>query len=587
MLRDARPAVTGAVRSLNLSTMTNAEIAEALEELAVLYQLDGADRYRVLAYTNSARTIRDQASSVEEMAREGTVTDLPGIGKTLEEKIVALVETGEIPAASKLKEKIPAGLIEINRIPGLGPKTVRRLYDELEVTGPEDLKAAAEAGRVKELKGLGPKAEQNILEGLEKLAEAPDGPDRKRLDEVLPLAEELVAALRGHPACDRAEIAGSARRWTDTCKDIDLIATSDAPEELAAHLASHPSVSEAGNPSDKGVKLETQQGLGVDLRIVAPDAFGNLLQHFTGSAAHNTKLREIAVSEGLHVSEHGILDDSTGETRRFATEREVYERLGYEYVEPELREDRGELEAAREGRLPDLVEIGQIRGDLHSHTTLSDGKATLKEMAAAAEEKGYDYLAITDHSLTHGFGNNVEPGELEARIGEIEDFNSRSEGIRLLAGSEVNILPDGTLDYEPELLDRLDWVIASIHTAFRNDRDAMTARMIAAVENPHVDCIGHATGRLLGQRDGYPLDIEKVIETAAEHGTHFEINGNPRRRDLSDIHARLAKEAGVKIVLTTDAHSTANLDYMPYAVATARRAWLEPGDVLNTGPWWK
>lgn len=568
--------------------MTNAQIAEALEELAVLYQLDGADRYRVLAYTNSARTIRDQAGSVEQMARDGRVTELPGIGKTLEEKILSLVETGEIPAAAKLKEKLPQGLVEINRIPGLGPKTVRRLYDELGVTGPEDLKKAAEAGEVRKLKGLGPKAEKNILEGLAQLAGQPEGPKRKRLDQVLPLAEDLVRSLREHPACDRAEIAGSARRWADTCKDIDLIATSDSPEELAEHLARHPAISSAGNASDKGIKLETQQGLGVDLRIVPDEAFGNLLQHFTGSAAHNTRLREVAVGEGLHVSEHGILDDSTGKTERFATEREVYERLGYTYIEPELREGRGELEAAREGRLPRLVELEDVRGDLHSHTTLSDGKASLEEMAEAARARGYEYLAITDHSLSHGFGNNVEPAELEKRIEEIERYNQEhGDGFRLLSGSEVNIHPDGTVDYEPELLDRLDWVIASIHTGFRNDRDFMTARMIAAIENPHVDCIGHATGRLLGQREPYPLDIEKVIGVAAEHGKLFEINGNPRRRDLSDVHARLAREAGVKIVLTTDAHSPANLEYMPYAVATARRAWLEPGDVMNTGPWWK
>ncbi len=361
--------------------MTNSEIADALEELSVLYQLDGADRYRVLAYTNSARTIRDQGSSVEEMARAGMVTDLPGIGKTLEEKIVALIETGEIPAAAKLKEKLPEGLIEINRIPGLGPKTVRRLHDELDVTGPEDLEAAAKAGKVRELKGLGPKAEQNILDGLEKLAAEPEGPKRKLLSEVMPLAEELIEALRSHRSCDRAEVAGSARRLTDTCKDIDLIATSDSPEELAAHIAGHETVASAGNPSGNGVRLETHRDIGVDVRIVGPEAFGNLLQHFTGSAAHNTELREVAVTEGLHVSEHGILDDETGETERFRTEEEVYQRLGYEYIVPELRENRGELEAARSGGLPNLVELGDVKGDLHSHTTLSDGRNTLVEMA--------------------------------------------------------------------------------------------------------------------------------------------------------------------------------------------------------------
>ena len=586
--RAARPAVAPlAASGHNLGSVTNAEIAAALEELAVLYQLDGADRYRVLAYVNSARTIKSEGRSVEEMAREGRVTDLPGVGKTLEEKILALIETGEIPAATKLKEKIPPGLIEINRIPGLGPKTVRRLHEELDIGSPDDLREAAEAGKVRELKGLGPKVEENILAGLDRLDAEPEGPRRKRLDEVLPVAEELVEALRGDPACDRAEIAGSARRMADTCKDIDLIATSEEPIALAKAIASHPSIADRGNPGENGVKLETHTGIGVDVRIVAPDAFGNLLQHFTGSAAHNTQLRETAVAEGLHVSEHGITDEKTGEVERFASEVEVYERLGYAYIEPELREGRGELEAARDGTLPTLVERADIRGDLHAHTTLSDGKATLEEMAEAAGKLGYDYLAITDHSASHGFGNNVTAERLSERIEEIAAYNEAGKGPRLLAGSEVNIGVDGSLDYEDELLAELDWVIASVHTSFKDDSDYMTARLVTAAENPLVDCLGHPTGRLLTRREPYPIDIEKVIEAAAANGTAMEINGNPHRRDLSDVHARLAAEAGVGIVLTTDAHDPVHFAFMSYAVATARRGWLGPDQVLNAGPWWK
>ena len=573
--------------------MTNAEIAAALEELAVLYQLDGADRYRILAYVNSARTVRAEPRSVEELAREGRVTELDGVGKTLEEKIVALVETGEIPAAAKLKEKIPPGLIEINRIQGLGPKTVRRLHEELGVDGPDDLRKAAEAGKVRELKGLGPKVEQNIIAGLDRLDAEPAGPARLRLDEVLPVARELVEALREDPACDRAEIAGSARRMADTCKDLDLIATSERPQELASSIAGHPLISSRGNPSDKGVKLETHSGIGVDVRIVPPEAFGNLLQHFTGSAAHNTQLREAAVAEGLHVSEHGITDDSTGELQQFDSERGVYERLGYEYIEPELREGRGELEAARNGKLPKLVTREMIRGDLHSHTTLSDGRASLEEMAEAAIGLGYEYLAITDHSASHGFGNDVSAAALEARVAEIAELNAKfrksrskaKKGFRLLSGSEVNIGVDGSLDYDDELLDQLDWVIASVHTSFRDDRDFMTGRLLAAIENPLVDCVGHLTGRLLNQRDPYPVDIEALVEAAAASGTAMEINGNPRRRDLSDIHARLAAEAGVQIALTTDAHDPVHFDFMEYAVATARRAWLGPKQIVNTRPW--
>ncbi len=571
--------------------MDNSRIAEALEELALLYQLDGADQYRVLAYTNSARTIRNEGRSVEEMARNGTITELPGIGKTLEEKIVALVETGEIPAAAKLKERIPAGLLEISRIPGLGPKTVRRLHDELDVTGPEDLRAAAEARRVRELKGLGPKVEEKILVGLDRLESEPEGPDRLRLDEILPVARELLAALRNDPGCEKAEVAGSVRRLTETCHDIDLIATSTSPRELAAAIAGHELVAEHGNPSDKGVKLTTNSGIDVDLRIVEPDAFGNLLQHFSGSAAHNTELRERAVARGLHVSEHGIKDEATGRTELFATEHEVYERLGYQYIPPELREDRGELDAAAEGRLPALIERSQIKGDLHCHTTLSDGIASLEEMAAAAAALGYGYLAITDHSQSHGFGNGVDADRLWQRVDEISEFNRESNSIRLLSGSEVNIHPDGSIDYEDDLLDSLDWVIASIHTAFSDDGTKNTDRLVAAIENPLVDCIGHPTGRLIGRqnsrRDPYPLDIERVIAAAVEHGTAIEINGNPRRRDLNEIHARMAAEAGVKIVINTDAHRPEALQYMEFGIATARRAWLTAEQVLNTGPWWK
>lgn len=567
--------------------MTNAQIAAALEELAVLYQLDGADQYRVLAYTNSARTIKNEGRSVEEMALNGTITELPGVGKTLEEKIVALVKTGEIPASAKLKEKIPVGLLEISRIPGLGPKTVRRLHDELDVTGPDDLRAAAEAEKVRTLKGLGPKVEEKILAGLDRLEAEPEGPKRLRLDEILPTAEELVTALRAEPSCDKAEIAGSVRRWTETCKDIDLIATSTDPKRLATEISTHDLVGDHGTPSDKGVKLTTNTGIGVDVRIVEPDAFGNLLQHFSGSGAHNAELRERAVAQGLHVSENGIKDDSTGKTELFDTEEGVYERLGYQYIVPELRENRGELDAAAKGELPELIERSQIRGDLHCHTTLSDGVASLEEMAAAAEALGYEYLAITDHSESHGFGNNVEPDRLWQRIEEINEFNNEDHKIRLLSGSEVNIHPNGSVDYDEDLLGALDWVIASIHTGFKDDEKAMTERMITAIENPLVDCIGHPTGRLINQRDGYPLDIEKVVAAAAENDTLIEINSNPRRRDLNEIHARMAAEAGVKIVINTDAHRPETLQFIDYGIATARRAWLTADQVLNTGPWWK
>ncbi|MET0927028.1 MAG: DNA polymerase/3'-5' exonuclease PolX [Solirubrobacterales bacterium] len=565
--------------------MRNAEIAEAMSELGTLYELDGAVRYRVIAYKEAARVIRQSPVSVEELALAGRATELPGIGDTLQEKIVALVETGEIPSATKLKAKYPASLIEVTRIPGLGAKTVRKLYDELGVSSLEELREAAEGERIRGLKGLGPKAEENVLAALARLGD--EGPaERMLLSDVLPVAEELAGALREHPAADRVEVAGSARRRAETCKDIDLIATASDPKALAVALTENELAAQSGSAGPAGTRITTYNGISVDLRIVEPDAYGNLLQHFTGSAAHNIDLRERAVKQGLSVSEHGILESESGEVARYATEAEVYGRLGLSYVEPELREGNGEIAAAAAGELPELVIQDQIRGDLHCHTTLSDGRNSLEQMAEGARDRGYAYLAVTDHSASHGFGNHVTADQLLERVEEIAAYNAASTGrFTLLAGSEVNIGTDGELDYEPEVLERLDWVIASVHTSFRISPKRMTERVIAAIENPLVDCIGHPTGRLINKREPYEIDIEAVAAAAAEHRTLIEINGNPNRRDLSDRHARLAADAGVKIVLDTDAHGVDTLDNMAYAVATARRAWLTKTDVANTKTW--
>ena len=567
--------------------MTNAEIAAALEELGILYELDGAVKYRVLAYSTAAKAIRESPASVAELATAGRATDVPGVGKTLAEKIDALIETGEIPAAVKLKAKFPPTLIEVTRVPGVGPKTARRLFEELEISSMEDLKAAAEGEKVRDVKGLGPKAEENILAALERLGEPGEGPGRLLLSKVKPIAEELAAALREHPAAKKVEIAGSARRWAETCKDIDLVATAEEPTALAEHLAGHPLIAAAGSAGANGVRAQTHNGISVDLRIVRPAAFGNLLQHFTGSAAHNVQLREEAVGRGLSVSEHGITESESGEVETCESEEAVYERLGYAYIEPELREGRGELKAAREGKLPELVELADIRGDLHSHTTLSDGRNSLEEMAEAGRHRGYAYMAITDHSASHGFGDHVTAERLWERIEEVRAWNEGSghRGFRLLAGSEINIGLDGSLDYPDDLVAALDWVVASVHTSFSVSEKQMTERVLAAIENPNVDCIGHLTGRLIGRREPYGIDVEAVAEAAARTGTMIEINGNPNRRDLSDLHARLAVDAGVRIVLNTDAHGVETLDNMAYAVATARRAWLTKADVANTRSW--
>jgi DNA polymerase (family 10) len=565
--------------------VTNAEIAAALEELGVLYELDGAVKYRVLAYSTAAAAIRESPVSVTELSAAGRATEIPGVGKTLAEKIAALLETGEIPAAVKLKAKFPPTLIEVTRVPGVGAKTARRLFDELGIASMEDLKAAAEAEQIREVKGLGPKAEENVLASLERLGEPGEAPGRLLLSKVRPIAEELAAALREHPAANRVEVAGSARRWAETCKDIDLIATAEEPAVLAEHLVSHPLIAASGTPGANGVRAQTHNGISVDLRIVPPAAFGNLLQHFTGSQAHNVQLREEAVARGLSVSEHGITETETGKVDLCETEEGVYERLGYAYIEPELREGRGELKAARTGELPDLIELGDIRGDLHSHTTLSDGRNTLEEMAEAGRERGYAYMAITDHSASHGFGDHVTAERLWERIEEIRAWNKGKRGFRLLAGSEINIGLDGTLDYPEDLVEALDWVVASVHTSFSISAREMTERVLAAIENPQVNCIGHLTGRLIGRREPYGIDVEAVAEAAARTGTTIEINGNPNRRDLSDRHARLAVDAGVTLVLNTDAHGVDTLGNMAYAVATARRAWLTTADVANTRGW--
>ena len=567
--------------------MRNAEIAAALRELGILYELDGADRFRVLAYREAARTAQDSPVSLEQLAAEGRLTELPNFGKTLADKVVTLIETGSIPSADKLKAKFPASLVDVTRVPGLGAKTARRLYDELGVEDLEGLKAAAEQERIRGLKGLGPRVEENVLAALETLPDAGDESERRLLSMVLPIAEELASALEAHPATGRVAIAGSARRWAETCKDIDLVATADDPAALATVLAEHELIAEAASAGDAGTSVLTNTGIRVDLRVTAEETFGDLLQHFTGSAEHNVQLRERALGRGLSVSEHGIAETEGKKVHRFADEAGVYELLGLPYIEPELRQGRGEIEAGDSGELPELVTLEDIRGDLHSHTTLSDGRNSVEEMAAAARKRGYAYFAITDHSASHGFGDHVTPKQLSARIEEVRAYNESvaPRGFRLLAGSEVNIGTDGAPDYDDQLLAELDWVIASIHTSFNISEKAMTDRIVTAIEHPLIDCIGHLTGRLLLRREPYAVDVERVIEAAARTGTMLEINGNPNRRDLNEGHARLAAEAGVMIACNTDAHGVDTLPNMRYSVATARRAWLTQDQVANTRAW--
>ena len=559
---------------------SNAELAERFDLLADLLELAGAAAFRLSAYRRASARIRESAAPVARLALEGTATEIPGIGGTIEAKIVELSETGDLAALRKLRDRVPAGLVEIMRVPGLGPKTARRLWQELGVATLDDLREAAESEKLRELSGLGPKTEERVLAALAKPAAATaTDTGRALLGKVLPVVRGLVEELAAHPACVRVSEAGSIRRRFETAKDVDLIATSEDPGALTAWFVAHPRVAEVAAHGPSKATVVTYDGYRFDLRVVPPESYGSLLQHFTGSKDHNVAIREDAVRRGLSVSEYGVQDVETGETVTAAEEGDVYERLGYAWIPPELRENRGELEAARAGTLPELVTLEDVRGDLHMHTTWSDGRATLDEMVAAAKEEGREYVAICDHAKRL-------KGDLLARQGEaIATVNESVKGIEVLRGVEVDIRRDGSLDMEDDLLAELDWVMASIHSGFTGSRDELTKRLVAAMESPHVDCIGHPTGRKINKRAPYELDLDAVFAAAVETGTFLEINSQPDRLDLRDVHARAAAEAGVGIVVSTDAHRLHELANLELGVFQARRGWLTAEQVVNTRPW--
>lgn len=552
----------------------NTELAAQFDLLADLMELEAADGFRIAAYRRAAQRIRETSSSVAQLALDGRAKDLQGIGKTIEQKIIEVVETGEIAALTKRKADVPVEVASFMKLPGLGPKTARRLWKEVGITTVADLHAAAEAQQLRGLAGLGAKSEERILAELGK-PRAAEAPHRTLLGTALPRLHEVAGALAAHPAALKVSIAGSARRARETVRDLDLIATATDPAALIDAFCTQPWVVEVAAHGPTKATVVGQDGLRYDLRVVPPESFGNLLQHFTGSKEHNVALREDAVRRGLSVSEYGVTDSATGVVHAFATEEEVYAFLGYAWIPPELRERSGELDAARAGALPRLIEPRDIRGDLHTHTTWSDGRNTLEEMVGRAVEKGYDYYAICDHS------QRLRDGLLERQSEAIAELNERVP-LRILRGVEANIRADGEIDVSEDELARLDWVVASVHHGF--DKDP-TGRVLAAMENPYVDCIGHLTGRKIGRRDPAPIDVERVIEGALATGTFLEINSQPDRLDLSDVHARAAREAGVKLVIDSDGHQTAALDYVGLGVAQARRAWATKDDVVNTHTW--
>jgi DNA polymerase (family X) len=548
----------------------NVDVAEQLELLADLLELEGEASFRVLAYRRAATRIRETAGSVAELALAGRAKELSGIGKTIEEKIVQVVEDGEMHALTKRKKIVPPEVVHFMRLPGLGPKTAARIWHELGVTTVEDLKRAAEQEQLRTLAGLGAKTEERILKALAQKKQEPS--DRRLLGDGLGPLLAVVSVLREHPAAVKVSEAGSARRRRETFRDLDIIATAKDPEALIKYFTKLKWVIEVVAKGPTKATVLSNEGLRFDLRVVPPESYGNLLQHFTGSKDHNVALRERAVKDGFSVSEYSITEVETGEELKFEEEAQVYERLGYQFIPPELRENAGELEAARKGELPKLVELADIKGDLHTHTTWSDGRDSLEQMVLAARARGYKYYAVTDHPR----------GTLAEQDLEIDALNERLKPFRILKGIEVNIRVDGSLSLSDEVLAERDFVIASLHGAF--DRNT-TERILAAMENPHVDMIGHLTARKINIRPPTDVDVERVVEKAAKTGTFLEINSQPNRLDLRDTHARLAGEAGVTVAVNTDAHQLSALEHMEMGVAQARRAWLTKEQVLNTRTW--
>ena len=554
----------------------NADVADALDELADVSEILGEQGFRILAYRRAATRIRETGASIAELALQGAAKELPGIGATIESKIVELTETGSMAALEKRRAEVPSEVRQFLRLPGLGPKTAARIWRELGVTTLDELRRAAEQQRVRTLPGLGAKSEERILEALAK-GFGPEPERRGLLGVGLPVARQVVEELRAHPAAVEVSGAGSVRRGRETFRDLDVIATATDAPSLIAHFVTLPWVLEIAARGDTKATVVTKQGLRLDLRVVPPEDFGSLLQHFTGSKDHNIALREEAQRRGLSISEYGVTVVESGDVHRFAREDDLYRFLGYEPIPPELRENAGELEAARNDALPELVEVTDVLGELHCHSTWSsDGKGSIEEMARTARSLGLRFLALTDHS------HYLRDGRMEAQWREIEQVNARMKPFRVLRGVEANIRADGTVDVPEEVLAELDWVVASLHHAF--DRSP-TERILAAIDHPHVDCIGHLTGRKLNRRNGADVDVERVVARAAETGTALEINSQPDRLDMRDVHARLAGEAGVLVPVTTDAHSTTALGYRELGVAQARRAWLTKAQVLNTRPW--
>jgi len=562
--------------------VTNEDIAKIFDQIADILEIKGDNPYRVRAYRNAARIVGGLTQDLCELVERGEdLTKIPGIGDALAKKIVEIVKTGSLRKLEELKKDIPPGLLDLLKIPGLGPKKVRALYEKLGIENLEQLKQAAQEGKIRALEGFGARTEQKILEEIDRVKKA-KSESRILLSHAEKIAGHLVEYLKSGGGIREIQVAGSFRRRKETVGDLDILVISDNPALVMDNFVAYDVVDEVLMKGETRSSVVLKSGVQVDLRVVPEDSYGAALQYFTGSKAHNIAVRKIAQKAGLKINEYGVF---RGEEKiAGATEEEVYAAVGLPWIPPELREDRGEIEAALEGKLPNLIELSHIRGDLHTHTNWTDGHNTVEEMALAAKSLGYEYIAITDHSKHTTIAGGLDEAKFREQIEQIRRINEKIDGIRILSGAEVDILEDGSLDLPDELLAEFDIVVAAVHYKFDLPRDRQTERIIRAIRNPNVDILAHPTGRLIGERKPYEVDLEEIIKVAARTGTVMELNANPQRLDLNDIYCKFAREMGVRIAISTDAHTADSLNYMRFGIGQARRGWLEPDDVINTLP---
>ena len=561
--------------------MKNLEIARSFELIADLLELKGENPFRIRAYRRAAQNLETLAEDVETLAARGRLDEIPGIGPDLAGKIGEHLKTGRLETLESLRREVPAGLADLMGVPGVGPKTARLLHDRLEVTDLGQLETLAHAGKLRGLPGIQAKAEQNLLKGIALLRR---GQARMPLGRALPLAEEIARALAPVHGVKRVEPAGSVRRRKETVGDLDILVTSTDPRRVMEAFLRLPQVADVLEQGPTKASVRHREGIQVDLRVVEPGAFGAALLYFTGSKEHNIRIRERAVRKGLKISEYGVFKGPGARRIAGATEEDVYAAVGLPWIPPELREDSGEIEAALTGTLPRLIELGDIRGDLHCHTNATDGRHTVPALVAAARARGYAYVLVSDHSRSTRVAGGLTADEALAHVEKIRAVGRTQRAITVLAGSECDILPDGSLDYRDEVLAQMDLVVAAVHSRFKQPRAEMTRRICRALENPYVNILAHPTGRLIGAREPYDVDIEAVCAAARRHGKALEINSCPERLDLNDVHARRARELGVLLAISTDTHVLDQLDTMRLGVATARRGWVEPAEVINTWP---